>query len=56
MLSPNAYRTVGEALQAFNYFSEVGEWEQNFTTLERYVVIYVGASVMYVMGKILKQK
>ncbi|KAH9514530.1 Prostaglandin E synthase 2 [Bulinus truncatus] len=56
MLSPNAYRTMSEALQAFNYFSVVGEWEQNFTALERYIVIYVGSAVMYVMGKILKTK
>ncbi|XP_059149092.1 prostaglandin E synthase 2-like [Physella acuta] len=56
MLSPNAYRTPRESLQAFKYFSEVGEWEQNFSTLERQVVIYVGATVMYFIGKILKTK
>lgn len=56
MLSPNAYRTPRESLQAFEYFSEVGEWEQNFSTLERQVVIYVGATVMYFIGKILKTK
>ncbi|BFZ20736.1 hypothetical protein BsWGS_23775 [Bradybaena similaris] len=56
MLSPNAYRTVKEALQAFHYFSAVGQWEQNFSFLERQVIIYVGAAVMYVMGMILKSK
>ncbi|CAL1547767.1 unnamed protein product [Lymnaea stagnalis] len=56
MLSPNAYRTVKESLQAFQYFSAVGQWEQNFSFLERYVVIYIGAAVMYVMGMILKNK
>ena len=56
MLSPNVYRSPREALQAFRYFSDVGEWEQNFSPFERYVVIYVGATVMYFMGKYLKYK
>ncbi|XP_035212953.1 prostaglandin E synthase 2-like [Stegodyphus dumicola] len=56
ILSPNIYRTYDEALQAFNYFSEVGEWEKNFSTLERLVVIYVGATAMYFIGKRLKKK
>ncbi|KAK7495742.1 hypothetical protein BaRGS_00012962 [Batillaria attramentaria] len=56
MLSPNVYRTPSEALQAFNYFSKVGEWEQNFSTVERLVVIYTGAAVMYVLGKLLRKK
>ncbi|KAK3732157.1 hypothetical protein RRG08_026539 [Elysia crispata] len=56
MLSPNAYRTAREALQAFHYFSYVGEWEKNFSFMERQVVIYAGAFVMYIMGKILKSK
>ncbi|GFN73506.1 prostaglandin e synthase 2 [Plakobranchus ocellatus] len=56
MLSPNAYRTTREALQAFHYFSYVGEWEKNFSFFERQVVIYAGAFVMYIMGKILKSK
>ncbi|RUS69175.1 hypothetical protein EGW08_023064, partial [Elysia chlorotica] len=56
MLSPNAYRTASEALQSFHYFSHVGEWEKNFSFVERQVVIYAGAFVMYIMGKILKSK
>ncbi|GFY37706.1 prostaglandin E synthase 2 [Trichonephila inaurata madagascariensis] len=56
MLSPNIYRTYDEALQAFNYFSEVGEWEKNFSTIERLIVIYVGATAMYFVGKKLKKK
>lgn len=56
MLSPNVYRTLSEALQAFNYFSEVGDWEKNFSTIERFVVIYTGAAVMYLLGKMLKKK
>ena len=40
----------------FSLFSQVGEWEKNFTFMERQVVIYAGAFVMYIMGKILKSK
>ena len=56
MLSPNVYRSPREALQAFRYFSDVGEWEQNFSTLECNMLIYIGAAVMYFMGKYLKYK
>lgn len=55
-LSPNVYRTPSEALQAFNYFSQVGEWEANFSFFDRLVVIYVGAIAMYFVGKILKKR
>ncbi|GIY09819.1 prostaglandin E synthase 2 [Caerostris extrusa] len=56
LISPNIYRTYDEALQAFNYFSEVGEWEKNFSMFERLIVIYVGATAMYFVGKRLKKK
>jgi len=56
MLSPNAYRTIKESFQSFQYFSEVGEWEKNFSYLERKVVIYAGATVMYILGKVLKKR
>lgn len=56
VLSPNIYRSYDEALQSFNYFSEVGEWEKNFSTFERLIVIYVGATAMYFVGKRLKKK
>ncbi|XP_076272695.1 prostaglandin E synthase Su(P) [Rhynchophorus ferrugineus] len=55
-LSPNVYRTTEEAFQAFNWFSEVGEWEKNFPSWERNLIIYVGASAMYLIGKKLKRK
>ncbi|XP_064458460.1 prostaglandin E synthase 2-like [Ornithodoros turicata] len=56
VLSPNVYRTRQEALQAFNYFSEVGQWEANFPAWERLLVIYVGAAAMYLVGKRLKKR
>jgi len=55
-LSPNVYRTYDEALQAFHWFSEVGDWERLFPTWERLLVVYAGAAVMYFIGKKLKQK
>lgn len=56
MLSPNVYRTTDEALQAFNWFSEVGEWDKLFSQWERLLVIYVGAYAMYFIGKKLKKR
>lgn len=55
-LSPNVYRSQTEALQAFNWFSEVGEWEKHFPTWERLLMIYVGAFAMWLIGKRLKKR
>ncbi|KAL1517379.1 hypothetical protein ABEB36_001149 [Hypothenemus hampei] len=55
-LSPNVYRTREEAFQAFNWFSDVGQWEINFPSWERNLIIYVGASAMYLVGKRLKKR
>lgn len=55
-LSPNVYRTREEALQAFNHFSDVGEWEKHFSEWERWLVVYVGATAMYFVGKKLKKR
>jgi len=55
-LSPNVYRTPGEALAAFQWFSKVGCWEDLFSAWERYLVIYLGASVMWLLGKKLKKR
>ena len=51
-LSPNIYRTPREALQAFDYMSDVG----NFSTMERVLAKYVGAIVMFAIAKKLKKK
>ncbi|XP_022651194.1 prostaglandin E synthase 2-like isoform X2 [Varroa destructor] len=56
VLSPNVYRSPTEALQAFNYFSDVGDWKKLFPAWERYLVIYVGAAAMYLVGKRLQKK
>jgi len=55
-LSPNVYRSPSEALAAFQWFDEVGNWADLFQAWERYLVIYVGAMVMYLIGKRLKKR
>ena len=55
-LSPNVYRTPTEALQAFQWFDKAGDWETHFATWERYLVIYVGAAAMWLIGKNLKKR
>jgi len=55
-LSPNVYRTPGESLQAFQWFSQIGEWDKHFSAWERWVVVYIGAAVMWVVGKRLQKR
>lgn len=55
-LSPNVYRTPSEALAAFQWFDKAGDWVNHFSTWERYLVIYVGAAAMWLIGKRLKYK
>ena len=55
-LSPNVYRTPSEALAAFQWFDTAGDWVNHFSTWERYLVIYVGAAAMWLIGKRLKYK
>ena len=56
MLSPNVYRSLSESLETFRYFDRVGEWQKNFSTFERYMVIYTGAVVMFIMAKLIKRR
>jgi len=56
MLSPNVYRTPTESLNAFKWFSEVGDWERLFPAWERLLVVYAGAAVMYFIGRRLKKR
>ena len=55
-LSPNVYRTPSEALAAFRWFDIAGDWVNHFSAWERYLVIYVGAAAMWLIGKRLKNK
>ncbi|XP_067087452.1 prostaglandin E synthase 2 [Osmerus mordax] len=52
LISPNVYRTTGEALASFDYIVREGK----FGTFEGFCAKYVGASAMYVISKMLKRR
>ena len=51
-LSPNIYRTWHEAIEASEFFSDVGD----FSATQRFLAKYIGAVVMYYIGKKMKKK
>ncbi|XP_011632769.1 prostaglandin E synthase 2 [Pogonomyrmex barbatus] len=55
-LSPNVYRTFNESYKTFNWFSDVGKWEEYFPTWERLLIVNVGATAMWLIGKRLKKR
>ncbi|KAH0535769.1 prostaglandin E synthase 2 [Cotesia glomerata] len=55
-LSPNVYRTLGESYETFQWFSDVGKWEEYFPTWERKIMINVGAWAMWMIGKRLQKR
>lgn len=55
-LSPNAYRSLSEAIDSFKWFSIAGEWEKNFPFWETSLMIYGGAFMMWLISKKLKKK
>lgn len=52
VLSPNIYRNPSEALESFEYITTHG----NFTTMERLMAKYAGATAMYFISKRLKKR
>lgn len=56
LISPNVYRTIGEAFHTFEWFSETGEWDHHFPRWERNLMVYVGATAMYLISKRLKTR
>lgn len=52
VLSPNIYRTAGEALESFDYITSHG----NFSFMEKVTAKYAGAAAMYFVSKNLKKK
>lgn len=52
LISPNVYRTPGEALASFDYIVREG----NFGSVEGVFAKYVGAAAMFVIGKRLKSR
>ncbi|XP_053663959.1 prostaglandin E synthase 2 [Anopheles marshallii] len=56
LISPNVYRTKDEALETFEWFSDVGEWNVHFPKWERDLMVYVGAFAMWGISKRLKKR
>lgn len=52
LISPNVYRTTGEALASFDYIVREGK----FGTFEGFFAKYVGAAAMFVISKGLKSR
>ncbi|XP_049619282.1 prostaglandin E synthase 2 [Syngnathus scovelli] len=52
LISPNVYRSTGEALASFDYIVREGK----FGTLEGWFAKYVGAAAMFVIAKRLKSR
>lgn len=56
VISPNIYRTFSEAVESFKWFDKAGDWQSQFSNTERNLIIYLGSTVMYLLGKRLKYK
>ncbi|XP_049544332.1 prostaglandin E synthase 2 [Anopheles darlingi] len=56
LISPNVYCSFNEALETFNWFSDVGEWNIHFPKWERDLMVYVGAIAMWAIAKRLKKR
>jgi microsomal prostaglandin-E synthase 2 len=56
LISPNVYRTGGEAFETFEWFSKAGQWDENFPKWERNLMVYVGAVAMYLISIKLRQR
>ncbi|XP_053180708.1 prostaglandin E synthase 2 [Scomber japonicus] len=52
LISPNVYRTTGEALASFDYIVREGK----FSSFEGFFAKYVGAAAMFVISKRLKSR
>lgn len=52
LISPNVYRTTGEALASFDYIVREGK----FSTFEGFFAKYVGAAAMFIISKRLKSR
>lgn len=56
LISPNVYRSTKESLQTFEWFASASGWNEFFPKWERNLMVYVGAVVMYFVGKQLKKR
>lgn len=56
LISPNVYRTWDEALETFEWFSDIGKWNEYFPSWERNLMVYVGTLAMWLISKRLTKK
>lgn len=56
LISPNVYRTKEEALQTFEWFAQTSGWNDFFPKWERNLMVYVGATAMFLISKRLKKR
>lgn len=56
LISPNCYRTRAEAFETFEWFSEAGEWSIHFPQWERNLMVYAGATAMWLIAGMLKKR
>lgn len=56
LISPNCYRSRAEAFETFEWFSEAGEWSVHFPKWERDLMVYAGATAMWLIGGMLKKR
>ncbi|KAI3389451.1 hypothetical protein SNEBB_011469 [Seison nebaliae] len=55
-LSPNVYRSFTESLHSFDTFNVKGKWSDAFQTTEQFTIKYLGAVVMWIIGKRIHKK
>ncbi|KAL4703424.1 hypothetical protein ACJJTC_008143 [Scirpophaga incertulas] len=55
-LSPNVYSTMDEALETFKWFEETGGWKKFFAAWECALMVYGGATAMWIIAKRLKKR
>ncbi|XP_055914094.1 prostaglandin E synthase 2 [Eupeodes corollae] len=56
LISPNCYRSRAEAFETFEWFSDAGEWSVHFPKWERDLMVYAGATAMWLIGGMLKKR
>lgn len=50
------YRTKDEALETFEWFASISGWDEFFPRWERNLMVYGGATAMYLISKRLKKR
>ncbi|KAJ6646682.1 Prostaglandin E synthase 2 [Pseudolycoriella hygida] len=55
MVYPNIYRTHSEALETYNWFAELGKWNDIYPRWITYLMVQSGAMYMFLISKRLKK-